>query len=168
MTLPIIIWLSKFTSFQKVLLFAFYKLCVSVIYRSSRSQVFFKIGVLKNFTIFTEKHLCWSRLLIKLRAFEFLVETSHLLCSTKQMTGFYIMGTDLQLLHQRKFMWILRNCKNTIFTEHLQTTAFGYSLKCINCIWNPLTGHYVQLVAKFVTFWYCSFINKHNENFHVM
>ena len=28
--------------------------------RSSRSQVFFKIGVLENFTNFTGKHLCWS------------------------------------------------------------------------------------------------------------
>ena len=28
--------------------------------RSSRSQIFFKIGVLKNFAIFARKHLCWS------------------------------------------------------------------------------------------------------------
>ena len=28
--------------------------------RSSRSQMFFKIGVLKNFAIFTGKHLCWG------------------------------------------------------------------------------------------------------------
>ena len=28
--------------------------------RSSRSQIFFKIGVLKNFANFTGKHLCWS------------------------------------------------------------------------------------------------------------
>ena len=37
--------------------------------RSSRSQMFFKIGVLKNFIIFTGKHLCWSLFLIKLQAF---------------------------------------------------------------------------------------------------
>ena len=30
--------------------------------RSSRSQMFFKIGVLKKFAIFTGKHLCWSLL----------------------------------------------------------------------------------------------------------
>ena len=29
-------------------------------YRSIRSQMFFKIGLLKNFGIFTRKHLCWS------------------------------------------------------------------------------------------------------------
>ena len=32
----------------------------SGIYRSSRSQMFFKKGVLKNFAKFTEKHLCCS------------------------------------------------------------------------------------------------------------
>ena len=31
-----------------------------LIFRSSRSKVFFKIGVLKNLTTFTEKHLCWT------------------------------------------------------------------------------------------------------------
>ena len=33
--------------------------------RSSRSQLFFKIGILKNFAIVTGKHLCWSHFLIK-------------------------------------------------------------------------------------------------------
>ena len=37
--------------------------------RSIRSQMFFKIGALKNFAIFTGKHLCWSLFLIKLQAF---------------------------------------------------------------------------------------------------
>ena len=36
-------------------------------YRSSHSQMFFKIGVLKNFVIFTGKHLYWSLFLIKLQ-----------------------------------------------------------------------------------------------------
>ena len=39
--------------------FAQYQTCCS------RQQIFFKIGVLKNFAIFTEKHLCWSLFLIK-------------------------------------------------------------------------------------------------------
>ena len=34
--------------------------------RSSRSQMFFKIGVLKNFALFTGKHLCWSLSLTKM------------------------------------------------------------------------------------------------------
>ena len=36
--------------------------------RTSRSQMFFKIGALKDFTNITEKHLCWSLFLIKLQA----------------------------------------------------------------------------------------------------
>ena len=32
--------------------------------RSNCSQIFFKIGALKNFSLFTEKHLCWSFVLI--------------------------------------------------------------------------------------------------------
>ena len=37
--------------------------------RSSRSQMLFKISILKNFAIFTGKHLCWDHYLIKLQAF---------------------------------------------------------------------------------------------------
>ena len=36
-------------------------------YSSSRSQMFFKTGIFKNFVIFTRKHLCWNPFLIKLR-----------------------------------------------------------------------------------------------------
>ena len=36
--------------------------------KSSRSQIFFRIGALKNFAIFKEKHLSWSLFLIKLKA----------------------------------------------------------------------------------------------------
>ena len=35
---------------------------------SSRPEMFFKTGVLKNFANFTGKHLCWSLFLIKLQA----------------------------------------------------------------------------------------------------
>ena len=38
-------------------------------FRSSRSQMFFKIGVLKNFAIVTGKHISWSLFLIKLQGF---------------------------------------------------------------------------------------------------
>ena len=36
--------------------------------RGKRSQMFFKIGVLKSLAIFTRKHLCWNRFLAKLQA----------------------------------------------------------------------------------------------------
>ena len=39
----------------------------SYIIRSSVSQVFFNIDILKNFVIFTGKHLCWNLFLIKLQ-----------------------------------------------------------------------------------------------------
>ena len=38
-------------------------------HRSSRSQTFFKISVVKNFANFTVKHLCWSLFLWNLRNF---------------------------------------------------------------------------------------------------
>ena len=37
-------------------------------FRRNRSQMFFKIGGLKNFTTSTRKYLCWSPFLIKLEA----------------------------------------------------------------------------------------------------
>ena len=36
--------------------------------KSSCLQMFFKIGCIKNFAIFTGKHLCWGLFLIKLQA----------------------------------------------------------------------------------------------------
>ena len=41
----------------------------TVRFRSSCSQMFFKIGVLKNFANFTGRHLYWSPFLIKLQTF---------------------------------------------------------------------------------------------------
>ena len=41
---------------------------LSLNFKGSPSQMFFKIDVLKNFVIFTGKHLCWSYFLIKLQA----------------------------------------------------------------------------------------------------
>ena len=35
-------------------------------FRSSRSQMFYKLGFLENFAKFTGKHLCWNQFLIKL------------------------------------------------------------------------------------------------------
>ena len=36
-------------------------------YRRSRSEMFFEIGFLKNFAIFTGKHLYWSHFVVKLQ-----------------------------------------------------------------------------------------------------
>ena len=40
-----------------------------LLYRSSRSQMFFKVGVPENFSNFTEKHFCWSLFLICLQLY---------------------------------------------------------------------------------------------------
>ena len=40
-----------------------------LVIRSIRSQMICKIGAVKNFAIFAEKHLCWSLSLTKLQAF---------------------------------------------------------------------------------------------------
>ena len=42
-----------------------------MISRSSRSHMFFKIDVLKNFTMFAGKHLPWSLFLVKLQALRY-------------------------------------------------------------------------------------------------
>ena len=61
-------------------------------------QVFLKIGVLKNFAIFTGKYLCWSFLLIKLQAFRLVIRDFN--------TGV--------------FLWILQSFyKQHFFIEHL-------------------------------------------------
>ena len=46
-----------------------YPSSLSTVIRNSRSQMFFKIGALKNLAIFARKHQCWSHFLIKLQAF---------------------------------------------------------------------------------------------------
>ena len=75
--------------------------------RSSRSQMFLKIDVLRNFASFTRKHLCWSLFLIKLQA-KFL--------RTRSFTE------HLQWL----LLWLLPQ-NNLIFT--LITITLGYNPK---------------------------------------
>ena len=63
---------------------------ISMDRRSSRSQMFFKIGALKNFANFTEKHLCWSLFLIKLQAWRTLIkETPTQMFSLWNLRNFY-------------------------------------------------------------------------------
>ena len=66
--------------------------------RDSGSEVFFKLIVLKNFAKLTEKHLCWSLILIRLQ-------------------------TKTKLQHKCFFVNIVKIFKKTFFTEHLRTTA---------------------------------------------
>ena len=66
-------------------------------FRSSRSQMFFKIGVLKNFAIFTGKHLCWSLFLIKFRSLLVM-----LLCFVPPYFEFLIFLIKLSLKRHQK------------------------------------------------------------------
>ena len=47
----------------------FKKSFLIIIFRSSRTQMFFKTGVIRNFTIFAWKRLRWSLFLVRLQAF---------------------------------------------------------------------------------------------------
>ena len=59
--------------------------------RSSRSQMFFKIGVLRNFKIFTGKHLCQSLFLIKLQVLLLFYRTPRLVaCENLDQTTIHV------------------------------------------------------------------------------
>ena len=58
---------------------------------SSLSQMFFKIGVLKNFVIFTGKHVCWSPFFNKVVGFRsatLLKKKLHYRCFSVNITKF--------------------------------------------------------------------------------
>ena len=67
-------------------------------------EMFYEKAVLKNFVIFTGKHLCWSLFLLKLQAFKSLLKRD----SNPVVP-----------------LWILRNFSKTYFEKHLWTVAFA-------------------------------------------
>ena len=70
--------------------------------RSSRVQMFFKLGVLADFAIFTGKHLCWSLFLIKLQG----------------LRPATLLKRDCS---KGVFLWILAKfLRTTFFIEHLR------------------------------------------------
>ena len=92
----------------------FHKLqLISVPDRSTRSQMFFKIDVLKDFAIFRGKNLCWSLFLVKLQDFR---------------------PTTLSNRDSNRdvFLWILRNFLEQLL---LRNTSGGYCChqKFIQC-----------------------------------
>ena len=100
-------WIKKQYNFSKKKLFIFKKYYLHNIfvfndlYRSSRSQMFFEIGVLKNFAIFTTKHLCCILFLIKLQA---------------SWPATFVKSNSSTSV----FLWILRIFKNTYFEKHCE------------------------------------------------
>ena len=74
--------------------------------QSSRLQIFFKKGVLKNFANFTGKYLCWSLFLIKLQAWKH--------------------GTLLKRdSNTDVFLWNLRNFLKNLFYKTPRVVASG-------------------------------------------
>ena len=84
-------WVNKRVSFQNLLLSLFF----SFAFCTPRCQMFFKIGILKTFAIFTRKHLCWRLFLIRLQS----------------------RRSAILLKRDSKYCEIF---KNTFFTEHLR------------------------------------------------
>ena len=88
-------------------------------------QMFFKIGVLKNFAIFTGKHPCWSLFLIKLKP-----NIGHMFLKTRVLKKFAIFtGKHLcwrlkacnfikkRLQHRCFFLNVAKSLR-TAFIEH--------------------------------------------------
>ena len=67
-------------------------------------KMFFKIGVLKNFAIFTGKHLCRSLFLVKLQAWA---------------SNFVKRGTNTGV-----FLWILRKSQEQLFLQNISGGCF--------------------------------------------
>ena len=78
--------------------FFFFFFVIYWLIRRSRSQMFFKIVFLKDFIIFTGKHLCWSLSLIKLLAWR------------DSNTGV--------------FLWILHNFSEQCFSQNISDGCF--------------------------------------------
>ena len=83
----------------------------SIIYRSSRSQMFFKVSVIENLSYFTGTHLCWSL---------FLNTVSGLKASNFIKKG----------LQHRCFTEIFAKYSRTTF--FLQSTSGGYLARAIH------------------------------------
>ena len=92
---------------------------LSFVYRSICWQMFFKMGVLKNFTNFTRKHQCWSLILVKLQALFAATLLKRLLIVPCSNTYFPV-----------KFAKFLRI---PFFTEHFQWLLLRLSSRLMLC-----------------------------------
>ena len=89
-------------------------------YRSSCSQMFFRIGVLKNFANFTRKHLCWSLFFDK--------RLQHR-CFLVKFAKFYE-----HLFSPEHLLWLLLNSKTSkseAYLEPCQTSIIVFA-KIVN------------------------------------
>ena len=96
--------------------------------RSSRSQIFFKIGIVKIFENFVVKHLCWSIFLIKLEAWR-----SAVLLKRDSNTGV--------------FLWNMRNFEEHLFLQNTPGGCFWWTTKQ-TYFWNFFGRFQKQLFSK--------------------
>ena len=134
----IILWKKSMNSF----------FCNVLIFRSSRSQIFFKIDVLKKFPSFTGTHLCWSFFLIKPQALR-----PATLLKRDSNTGVF-------LWNWRSFSW------TASFTEHLQWLLLWF-LQQSNVIFSVITitlGYNQKLSWKYCNYYHPSLY----KNIHLL
>ena len=89
-------------------------------FRSRRSQMFFKVGVLKCYTIFTGKHLRWSLFLIKFQSFQSFRPATLLKSNSNKGV----------------FLWIY--LRTVFFIEHLQWLLLPFTTTFRNYYWEDL------------------------------
>ena len=85
--------------------------------KSSHSQMFFKMGILKNFAIFTGRHLCWRLFLTKLQAWrpETLSESDSTTAIFMWIFAKFLRTAFLVLLN----IWMVLNIWNYRFTTSI-------------------------------------------------
>ena len=126
--------------------------------RSSRSQMFSKIGVLKIFANFTGNHLCWSLLLIKLQVFSLIKKRLHCICFpvkfAKLLRTHFFTEHILRLLLQSLYFWktsaSIYIWKNRIFWKGTVYWRASYSEKDFY-IYNNSLQHQLFCFRAFIT-----------------
>ena len=89
-------------------------------FRSRRSQMFFKVGVLKCYTIFTGKHLRWSLFLIKFQSFQ------------------SFRSATLLKSNSNKGVFLWRYLRTVFFIEHFQWLLLPFNTTFRNYYWEDL------------------------------
>ena len=115
--------------------------------------MFFKIGVLKNFVIFTGKYLCWSLLLIKmtqktskrLQHRYFLVNIAKFLRNSS--VGCFCCFTESCFIFSGKHRW--RRLNTFIF--FINTTEYNKTLMCYENGWHFEYPYYLSNIRTVYT-----------------
>ena len=133
--------------------------------RSSRWQMFFKKAALKNFVIFTGKHLCWNLFLTKLQVFRcFPVNIATFLRAAfwwNTSSGCFCRCSVLHCLSKKALLIILQLCiaffvlkpKTTLIHFHslCHSLPFVLRLVAIRCHSLPLVVIHCHLLSFNVT-----------------